>query len=168
MVGLRPGDIVLFEARKPDFMQNVIHLTTRSRYNHAALVMEVHPAEQGWEGDASIVEATGRGVSKAFVAEKTDSILTYISVPFSDEEDRMSALAWASARVGERYGYLNAVMCGVNNALAGLHLAIKKTDSIICSELVAEALNHAGFDFFRRDSSQISPGDLASFFGYPR
>lgn len=155
-VRVEPGDVVLFHNPRFNIMTALIHITTRSQWNHAALVTEVFPEVQ-------IIEATDKGVAYARLADKRDDLFI-IDVDYDDEEDRYDAVAWAHARAGVRYGYFNAFMCGVNNVLAGLGLAIKKTDTIICSELVAEALEHAGFDF-TKDSSQISPGDLASYFG---
>jgi uncharacterized protein YycO len=152
----KPGDVVLFHNPHFNIMTALIHLTTRSQWNHAALVV----------GPDEIIEATDKGVQRAKLSSKTDNLLV-IGVEYTDEDDRFDAVAWASARAGVRYGYFNAFMCGVNNVLAGLHLAIKKTDAIICSELVAESLVHAGFDF-DKDCSQVSPGDLATYFGFPR
>jgi uncharacterized protein YycO len=154
-----PGDVVLFHNPKFNIMTALIHLTTRSKWNHAALVTEVFP-------QVEIIEATDKGVTRAKLSDKRDHI-SIIHVSFEDEDDRYDAVAWAQAREGTRYGYFNAFMCGVNNVLVGLGLVIKKTDAIICSELVAEALEKAGFDF-KKDSSQVSPGDLATFFKVPR
>ncbi len=154
-----PGDVVLFHRRTFNPFTAMIHLTTGSKWNHAALVVEVDPTD--------ITEATGRGVVRSRLRKTKEDEVLVIHVPYDDGEDRLTAVAWAVAREGRRYGYLNAFMCGANNVLAGLNLAIKKTDSIICSELVAEALERAGHDF-GKDSSQVSPGDLATYFGEPR
>lgn len=154
-----PGDVVLFHNPKFNIMTWLIHFTTRSKWNHAALVTEVFP-------EVEIIEATDKGVTRAKLADKRDE-LQVIHVEFSDEDDRYDAVAWANAREGVRYGYFNAFMCGVNNVLVGLGLVIKKTDAIICSELVAEALEKSGMDF-GKDSSQVSPGDLATHFGVER
>lgn len=154
------GDVVLFHNPHFNLMTTLIHLTTGSKWNHAALVTEVDLH------DIQIIEATDKGVSYAYLSGKHDELIV-IPVAYGDDEDRLNALAWAVARAGVRYGYWNAFMCGANNVLAGLHLAIKKTDAIICSELVAESLSHAGFDM-GKDSSQVSPGDLATYFGVER
>lgn len=158
----QPGDVVLFHNPRFNLGTALIHLTTHSRWNHAALVVEVGPGSE-----VEIIEATGSGVRRSRLAETTD-LTEVIEVDYDDEDDRLDAVAWAVAREGVRYGYWNAFMCGVNNVLVGLHLAIKKTDAIICSELVAEALEKAGFDFGDWDTSQISPGDLADYFGVSR
>lgn len=156
----RPGDIVLYHHPKFNLFTSLIHLTTRSQWNHASIIVE------GYGPSAKVAEATNRGVVVSQLSSTKDRILV-VPVEYDDEEDRLTAIAWARARTGVRYGYFNAFMCGVNNVLAGLNLAIKRTDSIICSELVAESLERAGYDF-GKDSSQVSPGDLATKFGVPR
>lgn len=155
-----PGNVVLFHNPKFNIMTFLIQLTTRSQWNHAALITEVD------QGGVIVTEATSAGVVRARLTDKSD-VLYVIDVDYSDEDDRFDAVAWAKAREGTRYGYFNAFMCGLNNVLAGLNLAIKRTDAIICSELVAESLEKAGF-WFGKDTSQVSPGDLASYFGEPR
>lgn len=152
----KPGDVVLFHNPHFNIMTALIHATTKSMWNHAALMVD-HDL---------LVEATANGVTHARLSEKTDELLV-IPVPYDDEEDRLSAIAWAEARAGVRYGYLNAFICGLNNVFVGLGFVVKRTDAIICSELVAEALEHAGADF-GKDSCQVSPGDLATYFGVPR
>lgn len=135
-------------------MTTLIHLTTRSRWNHAALSL----------GDGDMVEATSAGVSVNRIASSRDEIVT---IPLDYEGDDLEdVLAWATARVGVRYGYLNAFWCGLRNVFPGA-VHIKHGDSLICSELVAEALERAGHDF-QKDSSLVSPGDLATYFGVPR
>lgn len=148
--------MILFHNPHFNIATALIHLTTGSQWNHAALMVD----------DIHVIEATDKGVVKSLLASKTDTLLV-IDPRYTDDEDKWNAIAWADAREGVRYGYFNAFMCGVNNVLVGLHLAIKKTDAIICSELVAEALSHAGFDM-GKDSSQVSPGDLATYFHQPR
>lgn len=158
---------MLFAAKKPDIFQRLIHWSTHSRFNHAAIVIDTVPYEMGVSAGTFIAEATAAGVQRNSLYLKDQSELTFVSVPYDDEDDRLTAVAWATARVGVRYGYLNAVMCGLNNFLVGFNLSIKMTDSIICSELVAESLERAGFDF-GKDSSEVSPGDLATAFGVAR
>jgi len=156
----RPGDIVLYRRESFNIMTWLIHLTTGSQWNHASIIVE------GFGPGMVVAEATAKGVVESPLYSTKDTI-RIIQVEYDDEDDRLTAIAWARARTGVRYGYLNAFMCGLNNVLAGLNLAIKRTDSIICSELVAESLERAGFDF-GKDSSQVSPGDLATYFGVNR
>lgn len=163
---MKPGDVLLFHRPttwanflkdpKGTFFTALIHLSTRSRFNHAAIAI----SEQAY------AEATAGGVAITLAGTSSDEI-TVISPAYDDEDDRNEAVAWAVARTGERYGYFNAFMCGANNVLVGLGVVIKKTDAIICSELVAESLERAGFDF-GKDSALVSPGDLATAFGRDR
>lgn len=153
---MKAGDVVLYHRPTFSLFTWLIHTFTRSRWNHAAIMIS----------DVAVAEATSEGVRISLVDDTTDR-QAFISVKYDDEEDRLAAIAWAVARTGVRYGYFNAFMCGVNNFLVGWNLAVKKTDAIICSELVAEALERAGFDF-GKDSSQVSPGDLAEYFGLDR
>lgn len=80
--------------------------------------------------------------------------------------DREDVLAWATGRVGTEYGYVNAFVCGLRNLLAG-RLQVAWGDSVICSELVADALTRAGHDF-RKDAGLVSPADLGEHFGVAR
>ena len=163
---MRGGDILLFHrdsspanfSKDPNgtFFTALIHWSTGSRWNHAALAIS----------DTEYAEATAGGVRVTPFGSSSDEVLV-VPVEYEDEEDRLDAIAWAIARTGVRYGYLNAFMCGVNNVLVGLGFCVKQTDSIICSELVAEALERAGFDF-DKDSALVSPGDLATAFGVER
>jgi uncharacterized protein YycO len=161
----RPGDVVLFH-RDTTFpqvlvdhgmwMTALIHWTTQSRYNHAAIVV----------GPDLLAEATDHGISLAALSAKTDGV-TVIRPVYRTAQDIDEAVSYAKAKVGLRYGYLAAFMCGANHVLVGLHLVIKHDDQLICSEFVAEALERAGADF-DTDTSLVSPGDLATFFGLPR
>jgi uncharacterized protein YycO len=167
------GDVLLF-SRKTTLaafradplgttMTTLIHLTTRSRFNHAALDI----------GDGLMVEATAKGVSVNPIGS-SDDIRGFEPFCAGDlgctgrytDNDLEEVLAWSTARVGNRYGYLNAFWCGLRNVFPGA-VHIKHGDSLICSELVAEALQRAGHDF-GKDSALVSPGDLATHFGVPR
>lgn len=162
---MQAGDVLLFHRPstlrtfladpKGTLFTALIHLTTRSRWNHTALAVSAD----------AYVEATAAGVCTTLAGTSSDEVLV-VPVPYVDEDDRADAVAWALARSGVRYGYLNAVVCGLQNLLAG-RLVIKMGDSIICSELVAESLERAGFDF-GKDSTTMSPGDVAEALGARR
>lgn len=175
------GDVLLFSRKinaanfKRDpfgtFMCALIHLTTRSRYNHAALDI----------GDGMMVEATNKGVAVNPI-RSSDEITVVPAGEFAPvcgsvifeppcgagywQDDLEQVLAWATGRVGWRYGFGNAFWTGFRNVFPGA-AHIKHGKSIICSELVAEALARAGHDF-DKDYALVSPGDLAEHFGVPR
>jgi uncharacterized protein YycO len=147
----------------------LIHLTTRSRWNHAALDI----------GDGMMVEATGSGVAVNPIRSLDEmhavgpplqpGLGTSCASPPCQLDytgnDLEETLAWATARVGQRYGYLNAVFCGMRNLFPGW--SIVQDQAFICSQLVAEATERAGH-YYGKDSAQVSPGDLAAHFGAPR
>jgi hypothetical protein len=173
------GDVLLFSRpitwanfRRDKFgtvMCALIHLTTRSKWNHAALDI----------GDGMMVEATSGGVRvnplrssdeiypvrlSAFEwggrCDPPACLVTYVG------NDLEEVLAWSTGRVGWRYGNLNAFWCGLRNLFPGV-AHVKHGRTIICSELVSEALARAGHDF-QKDYALVSPGDLAEHFGVER
>ena len=158
------GDVLLFHrpTNIESFLENpmgtvmtaLIHLTTRSRWNHAAILVD----------DNTYAEATDQGVRLTKLGTSTDQVWQ-IPVEYTDDDDRFAACNWAMARVGTRYGYWQAFMCGFNAVFQGLGIVIKKTDAVICSELVAESLWRAGHTAIRKDPALVSPGDLAKAFG---
>ena len=168
------GDVLLFSRKitpaafKRDpmgtLMCALIHLTTRSRFNHAALDI----------GDGMMVEATNKGVAVNPI-RSSDEVVS-VGGRFCDGlsqclgryegNDREDVLAWATGRVGWRYGFGNAFWCGLRTVFPGV-AHIKHGRSIICSELVSEALARAGHDW-QKDYALVSPGDVAEHFGVPR
>lgn len=153
---MKAGDVLLFSRTSFSFPTWLIQSMTHSRWNHAAIAV----------GPTQYVEATAAGVVESAYSSGGDFI-EVVTPPYRSDDTRLTAVAWAVARKGERYGYLNAAICGINNVLVGLGFVIKQTDSIICSELVAEALERAGMDF-GKDSCLVSPGDLAEALGASR
>ena len=164
------GDVILFHRPTFGLMTSLIHLTTRSRWNHVALDI----------GDGKMVEATSSGVRVNRIASQDEMLvvrgaLNPAAALCSGGPDRTlqyfgprtleTVLAFGAARVGWRYGYLNAFMCGLRHVFPGL--TVKAPDTIICSELVAEALERAGHDF-GKDSANVSPGDVAEHFSVKR
>ena len=158
------GDVLLFHREKFQLFTRLIQLTTRSRWNHAALDL----------GGGEMVEATSSGV-RINPRRSADQILAVLAdcrdranecEGHYSGNDQWEVLNFAVGRVGWRYGYFNAFWCGLRHVIPGA-AHIKQGKTIICSELVAEALERAGHDF-GKDSALVSPGDLAEHFGVPR
>ncbi len=150
----RPTTKVNFRADpRGTFFTTMIQWSTKSRYNHAALDI----------GGGMMVEAVSGGV-KVNPSYSSDDIT--VAKPVYLGNDLEDVLAWATGRVGWKYGTLNAFWCGLRNVFPGV-AHIKHGRTIICSELVAEALARAGHDF-EKDYALVSPGDLAVHFGLPR
>jgi len=175
----RPTTWAAFRADKQGtIFTALIHLTTHSKWNHAALDV----------GDGMMVEATSSGV-RVNPLRSSDEIrvvpmggplrsmglaFTIGGVPVNPCRDGLvgyhgndleEVLAWATGRVGNRYGYLTAFFCGLRNLFPGWSVVQDK--AFICSQLVAESLERAGHDF-GKSTEKVSPGDLATHFGVPR
>lgn len=157
----RPTTVANFRADPfGTLMTTLIHLTTRSRYNHAALALD----------ELTMVEATAQGVKVSPLASVDEIVVAgNICEPCHingyNDNDLEEVLAWATGRVGNRYGYVTAFMCGLRNLFPGWSIVQDK--AFICSQLVSEALERAGHDF-AKSSEKVSPGDLAEHFGLMR
>jgi len=179
------GDVLLFSRKitpaafKADpfgtVMCALIHLTTRSRWNHAAL--SLGPDENG---DGLMVEATSKGVAVNPIRSTDDVTVIHSALTttrdwaceagdsadlFYGGNDLEEVLAWSTGRVGNRYGYVTAFFCGLRNLFPGWSIVQDK--AFICSQLVAEATERAGHDY-GKSSEKVSPGDLAEHFGVER
>jgi uncharacterized protein YycO len=162
------GDVLLFHRKTFSPMTALIHLTTRSKWNHAALDI----------GDGMMVEATSSGVRVNPISSSDEihrvealhgAILDLCGLGQCElgyqGNDLEEVLAWGTGRVGWRYGYATAFLCGLRHVFPGFGIVQDK--AIICSQLVAEALERGGH-YFDKDSAKVSPGDLAEHFGVPR
>ena len=171
------GDLLLFSRpitwanfRRDKFgtlMCALIHFTTRSRYNHVALDI----------GDGMMVEATAKGVSVNPIRSSDEIFRMTPQLDFEGPcpgqmcgmpyhgDDLEQVLAWSTGRVGWKYGYVTAALCGLRNMFPGWSIVQDK--AVICSQLVSEALERAGHDF-GKSTEKVSPGDLAEHFGVPR
>lgn len=163
---LEAGDVLVFHTPTPVstiwrpslWLPFLIHFVTRSRWNHAALA--IGPKD----GIQLMIEATARGVTASDVDSRHDERRS-VRLRY-EPKDLEQVLAYAAGRVGTRYGFFNAFFCGLRHVFPGA-LVIKIGNQVICSELVAESLERAGYDW-GKDTALVSPGDLAEKLGLPR
>lgn len=165
------GDILVFHTpvrpgtvwRPGVFFTWMIQVCTRSRWNHAAIALG--PDRE--MGVPMMVEAvTSEGVRKSAIASREAGDEMRSAAVDYQGDDREQAIDWALRRVGRKYGFVNAFMCGLRHLFPGA-VVFKVGDQYICSELVAEALQVAGIDF-GKDASHVAPGDVAEKLGLPR
>lgn len=164
---LEAGDVLVFHTPTPPgqlwrpslWLPFLIHLVTRSRWNHAALA--IGPRSDGVQ---MMVEATARGVMDSRVDSRHDEMRSVRLLYHHDDKEQV--LAYAAGRVGIKYGFFNAFFCGLRHVFPGA-LQIKIGNQVICSELVAESLERAGY-YWGKDTALVSPGDLAQQLGLPR
>jgi uncharacterized protein YycO len=143
------GDFLLVHGR--DFVDRLISLGTRSKWTHAALVVD----EQG-----TLVEATSGGVHYAAISkyERYDRLL--VRLPLSDEDRaEVHDFAVTMAEQHERYGFLT-IAAIVLKLITRLRLVLKLDGTFICSEFVARALGQGGV-IWERDPALMAPCDLA-------
>lgn len=163
------GDVLLFHTQvtwrtvwMPSlFFVWLIHVFTRSRWNHTALALGPDPSTCV----QMMVEATASGGVQVNPVRSRNDELRIVRMSYQGN-DREEVLAYAQRRAGERYGFLTAFMIGLRHVFPGA-LILKLGDQVICSELVAEALERAGFDW-GKDAAAVSPGDIAEQLGVPR
>jgi uncharacterized protein YycO len=159
----RPGDFILTHGA--EFFSRVIHIGQGLRYrdadrpytfwNHSALITSD-------AGD--LVEALGPGVSRNTLAAYHDTQYTVVHVEASDE-DRRQMVAFAEHYVGGRYDWVTIASITVS-LLTGLKLSFGFPGQLICSGLVARALERTSL-IFDEEPSHVMPADLAKKFAVP-
>lgn len=155
----RPGDYGVLSARPVGVSRLVpaaIRLVTRSRWNHAYVV--VH--------GGYVVEATPRGARLAPMAEYTGC-----EVAYNDEEpktvvQRDAIVAAAMDLVGTPYNFVDILalgLAGLGQRSKWLRERVHNCHGMICSQLVDEAYLRAGVHLYDdgRLPGDVTPGDLA-------
>ena len=152
--GTRPGDLVFFAGRGVGaacirFSQHRRVAGRYARWTHVAIIESVSPL--------TVIESTTRGVRRSTaIARGEETAIARIGLL-----DPSRVLGFARERVGKSYGFLDILSIGLG-LLTGGKLVFVLDGSYICSQLVAEALERAGYDW-PRDAASMSPGDLAQF-----
>jgi hypothetical protein len=165
----QPGDFLLtrtqFRWRDPGSLDGpMISFGQSLRYqrkycwaNHAALVVN----EQG-----GLIEAKSKGV--IFGDAKTYRELDYYLIDpwanFADDDwvkhQRADAVRYAQLMLDTKYGWLTDMSLGIT-FLTGLRFVFGKTNTVICSGLVAAAI---GDPEWRADPSHVPPAQLAEHY----
>lgn len=157
----RPGDFFLTHGS--DLYAVAIRLGQKLRihgpdepfthWNHAGLFI-------GGEGE--IVEAVREGIVARSIAayRPTDYSVVKLGIP---DEDRAQMVAFARSALGAQYGFWT-IGSIVLSLLTGAKLSVRMDGTYICSELVARALERAGYCSDRAPEN-IAPADLAKYFG---
>lgn len=154
-----PGDIVLCHSTTKlgkliRFGESLRDPGVDSHWNHAAIISDA---------DGTMIEAVGKGVRKGSLAAYPDHIIIPSRL---SPEDTAQALAFAESCVGTEYGYLTAASIGLN-LLVPWFIHFQSGDTLICSQLVARALEHGGWICPKLDTSHVMPSDLAKWLLHP-
>jgi hypothetical protein len=156
-----PGDFILTHGG--EFFSRVIHFGQGLRYmgkdqpftywNHSALIVSA---------DGALIEALGPGVRRNSLAAYKDTQYTVVHIDASPE-DRAQMVAFAEHWVGAQYDWATIVSITIS-LLTGLKLAFGFAGQLICSGLVARALERTSA-IFDEEPSHVVPAELAKMFG---
>lgn len=114
--------------------------------------------------DGAIVEAETRGVQRSHLSRYRQ--VEYHLVRLGDtagDRDRKQAAAFAERLVGQAFGFGEMIAVSFN-ILSGRRISFTRKSHLICSALVARALERtdAVFDL---DPPDMLPADLAKHYG---
>lgn len=153
---MKPGDVLLVSGHSIEDW--AIRLAQERRdgkqalWSHVALIVAVTDGGQ-------IIEAAGtHGVRRNTVSAYSHVKTAILPITATDEQ-RAAAIAFAESQLGHRYDFADLAFVGLN-LLLNDPISCQINGTWICSQLVAEALERAGYTW-DRDPSDISPGDLA-------
>jgi uncharacterized protein YycO len=125
-----------------------------AHWSHCALVV----AEDG-----TLVEAESTGVRRSPISRYEASEYHLVRLdPEFEPRDRQRTVEYASAQVGQAFGYL-ALFGAALFVLFGWPLKLMRRNHQICSGLVVHALQAGGL-MMAVDASQTLPADLAKMF----
>ena len=149
----RVGDILLFyrPRRGRDY---IIRWFTHSPFYHAAF----------YAGADTVLEARPAGVHRNSLAGRTRD---YLVVPAPGGKGE-AALAWATTRIGDPYDVAVGVIIGLEHLFTRWHINYTPPGKYSCSELIADAFGHVGFDPFPGlKPYETAPGDWATYLPAP-
>lgn len=147
-VVMKPGNFIVTHGS--GFMDSMIRFFTRSRWNHAALVVS---------SDGTIIELLTRGIKKGSIHKYSPDDCYLVDIEMRDE-DRKQAVDYAHfmLKKHEKYGFLTIATIALK-IITRSRLVIKFDGTLICSEFVADALSEGGI-IWEKDTSLITPADL--------
>ncbi len=132
------------------FAERIRSTPKSARWTHAAVVMP----------DGTLIEALSKGVQRGSLSAYPDHAL--LSLPVAPIEAQR-AYAFAESCLGDKYGYLTDLSIGLD-LLTPAFIHFKSGKTLICSELVARTLEHAGWISPKLDTGHVMPSDLATYF----
>lgn len=158
-ISTKPGDFILthresFYSWLIDFGQKLRFKKQPSYYTHAAIIT-------GNSGE--LVEALGTGVKEDNISKYRNVFYTYVEIDAEDKPRQwVKEYAQTMAKRRTSYGWLEILSLGIQ-ILTGLRVALSLDGHMICSGLVATALERTGV-IFPRNASCMMPVDLAEFY----
>jgi uncharacterized protein YycO len=124
-----------------------------AKWNHAGLIVG---------GKGEIVEATHKGVTVGNISQYFDREYIVVTPKVSTQNDIIQEMQFAYWATGKPYGFVTIVGLAIWSLFGG-RFDVSLDGTLICSGLVARALERAGY-IFERDPSRVTPADLARHF----
>lgn len=138
------------------FLPWLVRVVTRSWANHVVISI----------GNGQIVEAEPGGVRIRDISEYAGCRIEYNTAEPMTEQQRAAVAEFAASKRGEAYAWAADTVDGL--ACLGLRWRIlgrfgRARRSVMCSQLAAEAGQHAGLDWLcgQDDPCQVTPALLA-------
>ena len=159
----KAGDFIL--VKESAFLSRMIQLGQRLRVssefcwcNHAALLVGYD--NTGWK----IIESVKNGPQLSALSNYRTGSYKVISSNL-DDEDRKEAVHFAYKSIGDHYGFLTIASIILNLLTpSSINIDFRRSRTLICSGLVARALEHGGV-VLPKDPYSTMPADLAEWAG---
>ena len=164
---LQPGDIFLthgsgFVSRTIQFGESLYRPRGRSEalqkraagMNHTGIITS---------RSGGTIEALGRGVVRGNLIHYKPNEIRVIDTRLTPEQ-RELMIAYAESKLGDPYGWLQIASIA-GDILSGTRFSLRWGDSVICSELVAQALEHTGWICPKGNTALTYPSDIDAWLG---
>lgn len=154
---MEPGDIVLvhgagFISRVIEFGERIRMSKNESFWSHAAFVVN---------SDGDTLEATGKGIASNNVKNYRRYKVIRMNM---NQIDVAQCLTYAKSMKGTAYGWLDILSIAVNILTPNI-INFQTPKSLICSQFVAQCLEHGGWIIPNRTpASLVMPAMLDKYF----
>jgi|SRR5579884_9562 len=142
----QPGDFIL--GHKEDLHDKFIHLITRSKWNHAALIIDTK---------GTVVEMTQKGIQKSQVKREQEEEIYLVRMKDLNRE-KVVDYAQKALKDKPKFSHLGLLSI-IFHQLFKSPIVIKHTNKMVCSEFVINALSHGGV-IWEKEPTLITPADL--------
>jgi hypothetical protein len=128
-----------------------------SQYNHIAVLNK----DMG-NGDWTVYQAEARGVTDYRLLSTIAPGGKYRVISLPKGVNKKRFIGFLDSQVGKRYGFMSILSCAFDMVLPDM-ICLRKSDTWICSGLVAAALVFGGFEaaFSWPDFYTVVPAEIA-------
>jgi len=157
-----PGTLVFCHSK--DFIGKVIRFGEALRWKRGAQFNHVAIIDRVEDGVAYVIQAEARGVTDIRKLDEVAPGGTYELVALPEGVDVDQVLNFARKQVGSKYGFGTIAAIAIDIIMPSwfpsLRPANKKSNSWICSAVVAESLRFGGWYHKWSDIYLVTPAEL--------